>query len=106
MSTIQVITPTLKGGYGPIVEYYNTHKPKNWQPIQEAKVCEGGFEIRFTKEELGDKTPSDYNDKVKQVRWSKSRLITYSWHYGFSGEETMLLYMALKSSLGEDNVSF
>jgi hypothetical protein len=127
MTTIKVLTPTLKGGYAPIIAYYNNNKPDSWMPLRIASVAEGGFEIPLKRKELkhraewcsrlsggayyppntaeedDDSYRLDYNDKVKQVRWNDGRLES-GFYIPFDQEETALLFLALNNSLGDANV--
>jgi hypothetical protein len=102
MTTIKVLTDTLSGGYGPILEYYNTNKPHDWNPLRRLQVYEGGFEIALNESYT---RPTDYNDSVKQLRWSRGCLSS-GGYIGFNFEETFLLFKALQHSLGEDKVIF
>lgn len=127
MTTIKVLTPTLKGGYAPIIDYYNKTKPDSWMPLRIASVAEGGFEIPLKRKELKHRAEwcsslsggayyppetaeeddnsykLDYNDTVKQVRWCNGRLVSRCY-IPFDPEETALLFLALNNSLGDANV--
>ena len=106
MTTIKVLTDTLSGGYGPILEYYNTNKSPGWNPLRRSQVYEGGFEIALNEKTNESYTrPTDYNDRVKQLRWSRGCLRS-GGYIGFNCEETLLLFKALQHSLGEDKVIF
>jgi hypothetical protein len=102
MTTIKVLIDTLPGGYGPIIEYYNANKPADWMPIAKAGVAEGGFEIKLNPDELARKMNwySDYNDRVRQLRWSDGKLLS-NCYVGFTDEQTALLFQALQQSLGD-----
>ena len=103
MTTIKVLTDTLSGGYDPILTHYNANKPHGWNPLRRLKVYEGGFEIALNNESYT--RPTDYNDMVKQLRWSRGCLSS-GGYIGFNCEETLLLFKALQHSLGEDKVIF
>jgi hypothetical protein len=47
---------------------------------------------------------SDYNDTVRQLRFTGESKLTSGGHIGFTPEETNLLFRALKHSLGENAV--
>ncbi len=112
MTTIHVLTKTLKGGYGPIINHFNENKPPGFNPIRELCVWEGGFEIDLeepfleqAKLKMINNPMCDKNSLVRQVRWSDGKLL--SFHYNsFTEEQTMLLFHALQHSLGEENVGW
>jgi len=104
----------LYGGYAPVLAYYNENKPESAQLLCEANVAEGGFEIKLNAEELAARMEylrdrdrmSDYNDTVRQLRFSgENCLRSLPWYAGFTREETALLLRALQHSLGAGNVS-
>ena len=106
MSTIHVLTEKLKGGYQPILDFYNQNKPAEWTELQEAGVCEGGFECDLPIDELVVMKMSRYSDKnnlVQQVRWSQGKLLSMGYK-GLGHEQTELLFRALQNSLGADQV--
>jgi hypothetical protein len=89
-----------------IINYYNQHKNADWNKIEKNTAAEGGFMIPLKPEEIkgASKNP---NDMVKQVRWNRKRLL--SGRYGnylnaFTDEETTLLYDAMVSVFGKDDV--
>ena len=105
---ISVGLETLRGGYRPILDYYNLNRPEGSQPLCEAGVCEGGFEIPLSKEELAlyknRGLTLDPNRKVRQLRWNKGELVSMGYQ-ALTQEETILLYHALCYSLGNENVN-
>jgi len=105
--TIMVGLKTLPCGYGPILKSYNENRPAGSQPIYEAGVCEGGFEIPLNPEVLANYRLSGYklssNEKVRQLRWNNGALVPMC-HRPLTQEETLLLYSALCYALGEGNV--
>lgn len=106
MSTIHVLTDKLKGGYQPILDFYNQNKPSEWTELREAGACEGGFECDLLIDELVVMRQSRYSDKnnlVQQVRWSRGKLLSMGY-IGLGYEQTELLFRALKHSLGADQV--
>jgi hypothetical protein len=111
MFTIKVLLKTLPGGYKPILDTYNANRPEGSEPIREAGVCEGGFEIPLNIVERTLKSGHartigrllDANDYVRQLRWSRGKLQS-GYHNGFNEEEVLLLYNALVHVLGKDNV--
>lgn len=106
MSTIHVLTETLKDGYAPILQYYNTNKPFHWNPILEGGFAEGGFEIKLEHELLQEAKKDRYYDKnsvVRQVRWCKGKLES-GLYIPLTEEQTVLLFQALQHSLGKENV--
>jgi hypothetical protein len=64
MSTIHVLTETLKDGYAPILQYYNTNKPFHWNPILEGGFAEGGFEIKLEDELLQEAKNTDITIRI------------------------------------------
>ena len=109
MSTIKVLTDTLKGGYAPIIKFYNENKPEDAMELRVLDRSEGGFELSLNMEQL--KSQQDWhnrmflddNDTIKQLRWSRGRLES-GCYIGFNEEETKLLFRALQHSLGAQNV--
>ena len=112
MFTIKVLLSTLPSGYAPILAAYNARRPAESEPIREAGVCEGGFEIPLNAEEIKQKEKYakergrmlDANNYVRQLRWRRGEL-TSGYHQGFSIEETKILYEALIEVLGSDKVT-
>jgi hypothetical protein len=107
MSTIHVLTDKLKGGYQPILDFYNQNKPSEWTELREAGVCEGGFECDLPAEEVIDIKKNRYlcdiDSLVQQVRWSRGKLLSMGY-IGLGYEQTKLLFRALQHSLGVDQV--
>jgi len=101
--SFETITPEQ---YSSIIEYYNQHKPDDWNEIEKNVAAEGGFMIALKPHEI--KTDSkNPNDLVKQVRWNRKRLL--SGRYGkylnvFTDDETTLLYDAMVSVFGKEVV--
>jgi hypothetical protein len=108
-TTIRVLSDTLPGGYAPILAFYNTNKPANWSPINKAPVCEGGFEIPLNAEEIAILREScegkmlNPNDYVRQLRWNKGTLESFT-HVPLKEDEIRLLGRALAAALGADKV--
>ena len=110
--TIKVLAPRLKS-YEEVIDYYNQHKPLEWEPLSKLNRSEGGFQIALSPIELEKHIKYlesrygnnliDENDEIKQLRWSKGMLHS-NYHMGFTNEETMLLYEALQNSLGKEYV--
>ena len=110
MSTIHVLTDKIKGGYNPIIKYFNDNKPEGCNPIRELMVYEGGFEIdlepallEVAKLEMIGNPMRDKNSLVRQVRWSGGKLLSFH-HNTFTSKQTILLFCALQHCLGEENV--
>ena len=112
MSTIKVLTDTLKGGYEPIIRYYNENKPEDAMELRKLDRSEGGFELSLNMEQLASQREwssrfnrfgLDHNETIKQLRWSRGRLES-GCYIGFNKEETALLFRALQHSLGAQNV--
>jgi len=108
MKSIQVLVDKLPvNGYHDICKYYNENRSDGSQSICRAGVCEGGFEISLSKDELKSKTQYrlDPNDMVRQLRWSNGWLLNMGY-MGLTEEQTKLLFEALKSVLGSVNVVY
>ena len=113
MSTIYVLTPTLKDGYGPICDYYNANKPADWTRISKLQRSEGGFEVDLNPEEKKRQSEwnkrmgglSDDNDKIRQLRWTNNGYLKSNGYLGFTWEQTQLLFQSLQHSLGADKVT-
>lgn len=114
---IKFIIDKLKGGYQPVLDYYNLNKPEGSARLCRADVGEGGFAIHLTEEEMKnirkhdyydddyDDYNDDYNSTVRQLRFGGfGSTLTSDYHMGFTREETLLLFKALESSLGVGQV--
>ena len=112
MSTIKVLTNTLKGGYEPIITFYNENKPMDAMELRKLDRSEGGFELSLNAQQLASQREwssrfsrfgLDDNETIKQLRWSRGRLES-GCYIGFNEEETALLFRALQHSLGAESV--
>lgn len=100
---ISVKIGQLPYGYQPILDYYNANKPEGSQMLEILNRCEGGFKIKLDDyDEIED---NDENNKIRQLRWSNRQLIS-DIYIGFTDEQLDLLYEAIGSSLGKENVEF
>ena len=100
--TIQVLVDKLpQNGYQDICDDYNSKKGI-LPPIRKANVYEGGFEVSIIFNE-NETIPSDYNCKVRQLRWSEGKLLSFG-HFPLLKEEQQILFNSLKKVLGNDNV--
>jgi hypothetical protein len=88
--------------YGPILDYYNSHKPEDEEPLQRLDRFEGGFQIDIPHLK-DDKSIYDPNNKIRQLRWSRGCLKSAGF-IGFTENQTLILYEALVHSLGGNNV--
>ncbi len=88
--------------YDKILNYYNSNKSQNNQPLEKLDRCEGGFMIK--KEDSSSFL--DDNDKIKQLRWSRKRLLPFKNYSSFSEEEEQLLYNSLLETFGSSKVKF
>ena len=113
MTTIHFKVDKLSGGYEPVLKYYNANKPVGSQPLCEAKVAEGGFEIKLNAKELEHQKTyfkgrggilSDYNNTVRQLRFAPGACLSSGYRAGFTQAETELLFLALQHSLGANSV--
>lgn len=97
MPIIQVLVETVN--YQDILNCYNSIKKEDDAPLKRLDRTEGGFQIDLPKDKW-KKDPymnnlTDANDKIKQLRWSNGKLLSYGSHPQFNLEEYMLLYEAL-----------
>jgi hypothetical protein len=101
MTYIKVLVETIDTEtYQQILDFYNNNKEKHEYPLQRLSRAEGGFQIELPKNEW----KKDYlgltgsNEKIQQVRWNKSRLVSCGY-IGFTEKQYILLYEALVYSL-------
>lgn len=80
-----------------ILDYYNSNKATNEQPLERLNRCEGGFQIRIPDMK---KTTCNSNNEIKQLRWSRGYLVHHQIYEGFTEKEELLLYEALNFALG------
>ena len=87
-----------KVNYKSVLDYYNSVKPVDEEPLERLDRFEGGFQIRIP--EMADEK-ADENRKIRQVRWDRGFL--RSWPYiGFTERQSILLYEALVHSYGTE----
>jgi hypothetical protein len=94
---IKVLVDTIE--YQPVLDYYNTNKPENEEPLERLDRAEGGFKIQIPS--MKNKSV-DENSKIRQLRWSMGTLVSRSgWniYIGFTEKQTMMLYEALVHAL-------
>jgi len=77
--------------YDRVLNYYNSNKSQNDQPLEKLDRCEGGFMIKKEYSSLFN----DENDNIKQLRWSTKYLLPYKNYSSFSEAEEELLYKSL-----------
>jgi hypothetical protein len=77
--------------YDKVLNYYNSNKSENDQPLEKLDRCEGGFMIKKENSSLFN----DENDSIKQLRWSTKYLLPYKNYSSFSEAEEELLYKSL-----------
>jgi hypothetical protein len=87
--------------YIKILDYYNMNIPYGQPELEILDRCEGGFQIQ----DLSAKYETDANMQIKQLRWNKKRLVPYSTYRGFDKYEEIMLFIAMRSVLG-NNVTF
>ena len=80
-----------KDEYTKVLNYYNSNKSQNDQPLEKLDRCEGGFMIK--KE--NNSAFHDENDSIKQLRWNAKYLVPYKNYSSFSESEEQLLYKSL-----------
>jgi hypothetical protein len=95
--------------YAPILKWYNDNKPAEWQQIEEAGICEGGFQVPLTSTEvdlLRERYPVMLNPNhyVRQLKWHNGELREHHSYATPRNEEIVLLGKALQAVFGEDKV--
>lgn len=112
-TSIQIISKSLiKTNSGPIYDYYNTHKSDDWMPLRMLRQSEYGFQIELTPQEIHtglawakfNKREFYVNDTLRKLILTDDGYLKSQGNIGFTEEQTKLLYMALKHSLGGDQV--
>ena len=100
MSIKVLVKEVKKEQLDQILHYYNSNKCDNEEPLELLNQCEGGFQIKlsYMKNQEGDE-----NDKIKQVRWKNSYLVSEPY-ISFKYKEKQLLFDSLVYVLGEDKV--
>lgn len=79
-----------------ILNYYNTNKPEYEEPLERLNRSEGGFQIQIASKR---NLVCDDNLKIRQLRWSRGRLVS-GGHVGFTAKQEEMLYEALLNGLG------
>jgi hypothetical protein len=80
--------------YHKVIEYYNARKPAGEHPLEILDRAEGGFKIKYDRE----KPSYNPNDHIRQLRWSRGKLISMG-NIGFTEQQELLLHEALLSVL-------
>lgn len=80
--------------YHPIIEYYNFHKEKDEEPLEALDRMEGGFYIFLPKPINYNNGYIDFNDTVRQLRWSRNTLHSIGF-INFTDKQIMLLYESM-----------
>jgi hypothetical protein len=89
---IKVLVDSInKDTFQKILDYYNSNKPSDEEPLERLDRCEGGFQIKIaSKKDI----ICDENEKIRQLRWSKGYLLPM-FYIGFTEKQEILLYEAL-----------
>jgi hypothetical protein len=80
-----------------VLNHYNNNKSADEQPLEKLNRAEGGFQIKLPENQwkinpyIGF---ADVNDKIRQVRWSKGKLLSLGY-LGFTEKQYMLLFESL-----------
>ena len=92
--------------YEDVCDYYNSHKPDEWNPLSRLDRAEGGFsiDIQNYQPDTDNVFSRDPNAKIKQVRWQRKKLCKPAGLIGFSCKETQLLHESLCKVHGQDQV--
>lgn len=81
--------------YEPVLDYYNSNKSEDEEPLERLDRAEGGFKIAITEKK---NKHIDENLKIRQLRWSMGQLLSMEY-IGFTEKQTMLLYESLLHAL-------
>jgi len=83
-----------------VIKYYNKNKLLTDNNLEVLDRAEGGFKINldFNEEKYGT------NEKIKQLRWCKGKILSSGYYIDFSNDEKILLYKSLCHVFGEDKV--
>lgn len=84
--------------YIKILDYYNMNIPYGQPKLEILDRCEGGFQIQ----DLSAKYETDANMQIKQLRLKNKRLVPYSTYKGFDKYEETMLFIAMRSVLGNN----
>jgi len=86
--------------YQLVIDKFNEIKTNDILEISKLERFEGGFSIPLKSFNEG----KDSNYKIKQLRWSKKKLITPIGFIPFDEIEIEYLYHALKKVYGDDKI--
>lgn len=104
---IKVLVPIINDEtYEKICNHYNNTKEAEETPIQRLDRAEGGFKFDLPENEWKIDHYFRYvleNEKIRQMRWSKGRLVT-SGYVDFTRKQYMLLYESLVAILPPGSV--
>jgi len=110
ITTVDLIT---KASVLSMVEYYNTHRPKNTEILElveythlsvrsgEVPLTRYGFRMLATQP-----NHAYANGKYKYMRWQGKTLVSIYNYPPFSPEEEILLFKIARYVLGKENVSY
>ena len=79
-----------------IITHYNSNKPEDEEPLERLPRTEGGFQIQIASKR---NMMCDDNLKIRQLRWSRGRLVSCGY-IGFTQKQEAMLYEALVHGLG------
>jgi hypothetical protein len=79
-----------------IIDYYNANKPIDEFPIEKLNRAEGGFKIN-----LSNRQELNPNDRCRQLRWNRGKLVSGPY-IGFTVQQETLLYKAFAHVMGEN----
>jgi hypothetical protein len=88
--TIKVnVTSIDKATLQQIFNHYNSSKLPEEESLEYLDRCEGGFKINIPNMK---NAICDANEKIKQLRWSNGRLVSYGGYPSFTEKEEIRLY--------------
>ena len=79
-----------------VINHYNANKPADEEPLERLNRAEGGFQIQIVNKK---NDICDDNLKIRQLRWSRGRLVSGEY-IGFTQKQEAMLYEALVHALG------
>jgi len=94
--TIRVFVDSITASmYEEIKKYYNENKPADEELLEILDRAEGGFKIQIPEKQ----NEPDENNRIRQLRWNKKRLIAEYPLIGFTEKQEYLLFEALVNVL-------
>ncbi len=94
---IQVLVSNIDNEtFQKILDYYNSNKCDDEENLERLDRAEGGFQIKLPENEIVKRSE---NYMIRQLRWSKGKLIVAPYTIGFTEKQKILLFYALNYAL-------